>query len=293
MYAHGDSDPRLLRSWLVKHLIPARGHGLLSGQWGTGKTFVVFDLFAALVTQQPFLNHTIKRQCGMMLIAAEGGEEVRLRLDAVMRVKAGGMARAPVRWYETIPKKLLEKGGVEALIAMAQQADEALQQEFGLPLGLIVIDTVAASAGYRRAGDENDPAVGQAIMSTFQALAQATNCFVLGVDHFGKSLEAGTRGASMVMRLKRVLMETLAEHSVDLPISPDGPVVRMVDLELIRNIFYAGTSTEGTPEQRGRFRRQKFTRALDWAEDQQLIAIGEINEVTYIWLMQANEGDDE
>ena len=79
---------------------------------------------------------------------------------------------------------------------MARQADDSLQQEFGLPLGLIVIDTIAACAGYARAGDENDPAAGQAVMNVLKALAQALGCFVLGVDHFGKNLEAGTRGAS-------------------------------------------------------------------------------------------------
>jgi len=91
---------------------------------------------------------------------------------------------------------LLHKGSVETLIAMAQQAEESLQQEFGLPLGLIVIDTIAACAGYARAGDENDPAAGQAVMNVLKAIAQAIGCFVLGIDHFGKSMEAGTRGAS-------------------------------------------------------------------------------------------------
>jgi hypothetical protein len=118
-----------------------------------------------------------------------------LRLDAVVHAKCGDMGRAPVRWYETAPM-LLHKGSVETLIAMAQQAEGSLQQEFGLPLGLIVIDTIAACAGYARAGDENDPAAGQAVMNVLKAVAQAIGCFVLGVDHFGKSLEAGTRGAS-------------------------------------------------------------------------------------------------
>jgi hypothetical protein len=195
LYAHGDADPRPLKNWLVKHLIPACGHGLLSGQWGAGKTFVVFDLCAALATLQPFLDHAVKRQCGVLLIAAEGADEVRLRLDAVVRAKCGDMARAPVRWYETAPM-LLHKGAVDTLIAMARHAEESLQQEFGLPLGLIVIDTIAACAGYARPGDENDPAVGQAVMNALKALAQAINCFALGVDHFGKSVEAGTRGAS-------------------------------------------------------------------------------------------------
>ena len=65
-----------------------------------------------------------------------------------------------------------------------------------MPLGLIVIDTIAACAGYTKAGDENDAATGQAVMNVLKVAAQELNCFVLGVDHFGKNLDAGTRGAS-------------------------------------------------------------------------------------------------
>jgi AAA domain len=195
LYAHGDPDPRPLKAWLIKGLIPQIGHGLMSGQWGAGKTFTFFDLAATLSTGQPWLGHVVKRQCGVLLIAAEGADEVRLRLDAVVRERCGNMTRAPFRWYETAPL-LLHKGAVEKLIVMARQAEASLEKEFGLPLGLIGIDTMAACAGYSRAGDEYDNAVGQAVMNVLRALAQEIGCFVLGIDHFGKNLEAGTRGAS-------------------------------------------------------------------------------------------------
>jgi hypothetical protein len=388
LYAHGDPDPRPLKSWTIKHLIPACGHGLLSGQWGAGKTFVVFDLAAALMTGQPFLGHIVKRQCGVLLIAAEGAEEVRLRLEAVVRVKCGGMQRAPFRWYEDTPT-LLQKGSTEKLIAMARQADASLRAEFGLPLGLVVVDTLAACAGYTRASEENDAAAGTAVMNTLKAVARATNCFVLGVAHFGKNLEAGTRGTSSredasdvvlaclgekelsgsvvdtrlavrkhrggrqgqeypfilrdveapepdedgdpvitkvvdwqapgaagearerpkpdpwaearrrdqktaVLRLKRVLMSLLADRGVELPIPPDGPTVRMIDQEVVRGEFYSHTPADGTPEQKGNFRRQKFFRALEWAEDQQLIGIEEIDGVTYLRLTRLEtKSDDE
>ena len=96
-----------------------------------------------------------------------------------------------------------------------------------------------------------------------------------------------------VLRLKRVLMTILAEQGVDLPISPDGPTVRMVDQERVRKAFYASTAADGTPKQKRQFRYAQFKRALDWAEQEQLIAIGEIGEVTYIWLTRPDPEDTE
>jgi AAA domain-containing protein len=381
LYGPHVPDDRPLKAWLIKNFMPQVGHGLMSGQYSTGKTFVFFELAGSLMTGQPFLGHTVKRQCGVLLIAAEGADEVRLRRDAMVREKCGDMTQTPFYWYEIAPP-LLHKGAVKKLVAMARQAEASLQAKFGLPLGLIGIDTIAACAGYSRAGDEYDNAVGQAIMNVLKAVAQELGCFVLGIDHFGKSLEAGTRGASAkessadvvlaclgekqlsgavtntrlavrkhrggtqgqeypytlrlielgndeegdplttrvvdwlppgtapapstpddpwakpkrqdqrtaALRLKRVLMTILAEQGVDLPIAPDGPVVRMVDQNLVRKAFYACTpADEGTPERKGHFRRQKFLRALDWAEDEQLIAVTEIEGVTYLRLTRPNE----
>ena len=194
MFAHGDPDPRPLKRWMIKRLIPVCGHGLLSGQWGTGKTFMALELGASVMTGQPFLGHLIKRQCGVLFIAAEGAEDIRLRLNAVVQVKCGGMQRAPFRWYEAAPV-LLRKGTVETLVAMAKQADASLQQEFGMPLGLIFIDTITASAGYSQPGAENDNGVGQHLMNVLKTVGETLDCFVIGIDHYGKNIGAGTRGA--------------------------------------------------------------------------------------------------
>jgi hypothetical protein len=195
LHAHGDPDPRPLKSWLVKGRIPTCGHGLLSGQWGTYKSFVALELATALMTSQPFLGGIIKRQCGVLFLAAEGADEMRLRLNAAVREKCGNMPRAPFRWYETAPV-LLQKGAVEKLVAMARQAEASLMEEFGLPLGLVIIDTIVVSAGYPQPGAENDPAIGQALMNVLKEAAQQLSCFVLGVDHYGKDITAGTRGTS-------------------------------------------------------------------------------------------------
>jgi hypothetical protein len=386
LFKHGEVDNRPLISWLIKHLLPAQGHGLLSGQWGTAKTFVAIDLAGSIMTGQPFLGYKITRQSGVLFIAAEGAHQVRLRVDAVWREKCGGgTERAPFFWYETAPV-LLQKGSIEKLTAMAQQAETELMHDFGLPLGLIIIDTLAACTGYRRSGEDYDTAVTQALMDVLKTVAQRTNCYVLGVAHFGKSLDAGTSGSlnkensadnvlaclglrelsgavsnsrlavrknragpqgqeypftlrkvemgldedeepittmvvdwlppgtapapsapddpwakpkrqdqrTAVLRLKRVLMAIMAEQGVDLPAEPDGPAVRMIDQDLVRKAFYACTpADEGTPERKGRFRRQMFLRALGWAEDEQLIAVTEIEGATYLRLTRPIEEENQ
>jgi hypothetical protein len=384
MFCHGDPDPRPITSWLIKNLLASVSFGILSGQWGTGKTFLVFELSACLMTGQPFIGHAIKRQCGVMYIAAEGASEVRRRLEAIIRYKCGGLARAPFRWYEASPT-LLGPDAAEVLTAMAKQAAESLQQEFGLPLGLIIIDTIAASAGYAQAGAENDASVGAHIMRVFKQVAQTCSCVVLGVDHFGKNVEFGTRGTiakednsevvlcclgerelsgrvvntrlairknrggpqgqeypfslrsvelgvdedeepittmvvdwqtgpagstaeppgdpwqqsrqadtrQAMLLLKRVLMAVLAKEGINLPCGPDGPEVRMVDQEIIREEFYARTAADGTPAQKAEFKRKRFNRALNRAEEMQLIGIREINGIVYLWLMPVDTGAEE
>jgi hypothetical protein len=89
-------------------------------------------------------------------------------------------------------------------------------------------------------------------------------------------------------------MAILAEQGADLPIPPDGPVVRMVSEKVVRKAFYTRTPTEGdTPKQKGEFRRKRFNRALDWAEDQQLLAAHEIDGTTYLRLSQPSPQEEE
>jgi hypothetical protein len=146
------------------------------------------------MTGQPFLGRLIKRQCGVLFLAAEGQSEMRVRLEALVREKCGGLTRAPFRWFEDVPV-LLQPDALDLLIAMGQQAAASLEEEFGLPLGLIIIDTIAASAGYTKLGADSDTAITQRIMNVLKLSALKLNCFVLGIDHFGKDITLGTRGS--------------------------------------------------------------------------------------------------
>jgi len=82
------------------------------------------------------------------------------------------------------------------------------------------------------------------------------------------------------------MMTILAEGGIDLPIPPDGPVVRMVDQEIVREVFYGCTPAEDgqTPKQQRQLRHTQFQRARDRAEQNGLIGGGNTGKVTYLWL---------
>ena len=190
LHCHGDPDKRPLKSWLIKYLMPERGHGLLSGQWGTGKTFVLFDLAASLMIGTPFCGGTVKRQCGVLLIAAEGAQEVRLRLGAMVREKCGNAKRMPFRWYEVraaavaegLHRKVDRDGAAGRCLATGRVRTAARPRHHRYARRLHRFHQVWRG--------ESDSAVGQAIMDVFKAISLALDCFVLGVAHFGKEYRA-------------------------------------------------------------------------------------------------------
>ena len=213
MFAHGDPDQRPVKRWTIRKLMPVCGCGLLSGQWGAFKSFMALEIAAAVMTGQPFNTYLVRRQCGVLFLPAEGADEMRVRLEALVREKCGSVARAPFRWFEAVPM-LLHPGGLELLIAMARQADVSLQQEFGLPLGLVFVDTVAASAGYAMQGAESDSAVGQQVMRVLRQAAEATDSFWCGIDHFGKDVTQGTRGSSSKEAAADLVLACLGEREL-------------------------------------------------------------------------------
>ena len=223
---HGDADPNADRAWLVRDLIPETGKGLAAGQWGAGKTFGVLDLGSSVMTGTPFAGKRVLRQGGVLFIAAEGAHEIPIRLRGIVQGKLGPDApeRLPFAWIEECPR-LLDADAVPQLITVAKMAAEHMAEVFDLPLALIVIDTVAAGAGFM---DENSAAEAQRVMNAMEALSHQTGAFVLGVDHFGKAVETGTRGSSAKEAAADVVLAMLASRDEAGTISNTRMAIRKV-----------------------------------------------------------------
>jgi hypothetical protein len=213
VYWHGEIDYRESRPYLVQDCIPEIGHGLIAGQWGTFKTFGAFDLAHSCMSGEPWLGYEIMRRGGVLFIALEGAGEVPIRLQGVIEYRGKIEGPAPFAWIETCPP-LIGKNAADEICAIAEPIAGELKARFGVPLVLIVIDTIIAGAGYTRDGQDNDAAAGQAIMNTLKTVAKQTGAFVFGVDHFGKAIETGTRGTSAKEGSADVVIAMLGDKSV-------------------------------------------------------------------------------
>lgn len=81
-----------------------------------------------------------------------------------------------------------------------------------------------------------------------------------------------------------MLMTMLADAGFDATPFPDGPVVRAVDIKLIRNEFYRQYPADGDERQKATARRQAFYRAVKDAQAKGLVTTREVDGIQLIWL---------
>lgn len=85
---------------------------------------------------------------------------------------------------------------IAKLAEMIEEASKHLKEHFNVDTVLVFVDTIVTAAGYAKSGDENDAALAQRVMSTLAKLSHKISALVIGIDHFGKAIETGTRGSS-------------------------------------------------------------------------------------------------
>ncbi len=231
---HGDVNQAPLKEWLVHELLPKVGKGIVAGQWGTYKTFIVLDLARAVITKSPFAGRAVNRQGGVLFIAAEGQNEVLVRLEAIAREKVAALdnrsgdaapvdpARMPFAWIESCPR-LTADDALEKLREIVNAARRGMRERFNLPLALIVIDTLMPAAGFK---DANDASETQRVMTVLATVALEAECLVLAVDHFGKDVNTGTRNSSNKEDNADAVLALLAERATNGAISNPRLAIR-------------------------------------------------------------------
>ena len=220
----GEAEAVDTRSYLVDKLLLQQGTALISGQWGTYKTFVGDDLAASVMTGGAFAGFPVKRRGGVLWFACEGVSEVGIRITAAWEAH-GGQGKAPFAWVSTCPP-LLAPGAATTLIATAQQAAETMRAKFDLPLALIIIDTIGRAAGLTKEGQLNDDTTAKVITEVLTRVSAACEALCVGIAHFGKNKDVGTKGSTGFEDDADTVLALLGEKDVTGVVADPHLVVR-------------------------------------------------------------------
>jgi hypothetical protein len=229
---HGEADDTPLEEWLVEKRLPKVGKALLVGQWGMLKTFVAFDLSAAVMTKASFAGARVNRQGGVLFIAAEGQSQVRVRLEGIAREKVANLVERegidpkhmPFAWIEGCPR-LADDSALKELLKIVASAREGMKQRFNLPLAIIVIDALMPAAGFK---DANDASESQRVMTALTTIAEEAAALVLIVDHLGKDVTTGTPNSSVKEDAADAVLALLGDRTVAGAVSNSRLAIRKI-----------------------------------------------------------------
>jgi AAA domain/Bifunctional DNA primase/polymerase, N-terminal len=208
---HTGEAPTLSR-WLIKGILPETGAALMSGQWGTFKTTVALDLSVCVMSNLAFAGrYRVKRPGAVLYLALEGSGMLSARLSAIATHRdVTGLL--PFAWRSDCPP-LTGQNAADPLCRIASEAAVDLKRKFDLPVSLIWIDTLITAANFA-SGEDNDAAAAQRVMTVLRDMSQRTGGLVVGIDHFGKVIETGTRGSSAKEGAADTVIAVLAEREL-------------------------------------------------------------------------------
>lgn len=193
--------------WLIKGVLPQAGLGVIFGEPGSGKTFLLIDLVASVALGTPWRGLKVKQQ-RVLYVCAEGAGGFRNRVGAYIRqfdVEFGDNLRVVDR-----PPSLLDKGDAAALIEGVRISGA----------GLVIVDTLSqALAG----GDENSSTDMGAALKVCRDLHISTGAMVLLVHHSGKDASRGARGWSG--------LKAAADVEIEVTRGPGARVARISKLK--------------------------------------------------------------
>ncbi|MCW4115651.1 helicase RepA family protein [Aurantimonas sp. MSK8Z-1] len=169
---------------LIKGLLDQGTMSILYGESNSGKTFVAMDIAYHIAAGRRWGGMRTE-QMAVVYVAAEGGSGARKRAAAL--VARYGRDDVPFHLLLSPVNLLRADADLQPLVASIR--------EIGVPVGLIVIDTLSrAMAG----GDENASTDMGALVRHLDVLRAATRAHVLAVHHSGKDRAKGARGHSLL-----------------------------------------------------------------------------------------------
>lgn len=197
---HGDPW-QTVAPWLYHDMLPRTGVGFVTGPSQGGKSFLAIYLAHSLATGEPFFGTTPDETGGTIILAAEAAGTLRRRLAAL-----GEATALPIS--VTGVGALGARGALETLEGDLRVEMDRILAEHGVPVRLIVLDTLNASG---LVDDENDNTKAAWGMKALETLGAKLGVLVIATHHPAKAGGRGVRGAGAWFNSADVVLEIVRD----------------------------------------------------------------------------------
>lgn len=188
--------------WIIENIIGLGDLGMIFGEAGSGKTFVVIDLLISAALGEQWAGHfTVKRPLNVAYCAGEGASGLKDRFFTAAGWRNLGPADlAKLLIYTTVPQLY-----VDDYQTIYQFVDEFKDEN--RPLDLLVIDTFHSATVN---ADENSAKDASKVLAAMKYAIKELSCAVLLVHHTNKA-RSGERGSSAYRGAMDVMLEVAQE----------------------------------------------------------------------------------
>jgi hypothetical protein len=172
-------------SWLIKGVLPRAELGVIYGESASGKTFIAWDMCAALARGVDWNGFKVNH-AKVLYVVAEGSNGFNNRIQAYCHQYAIPHNELNIDVISDVIPNLGDQGSVNRLCEDVKR--------FG-PYDLIIMDTFAqVTAGSNENSGED---MGKALLNA-RRIGKAAGAMVLLIHHSGKDSSKGARGHSSI-----------------------------------------------------------------------------------------------
>lgn len=212
---HGD-PPVLNDSWLIHETLPSVGTLLVVGPSQSGKTFLLAELAHCVAAGDTFFE-VAPEEKGAVLMVFSGteGAGIENRLAAL-----GVDRRLPIAYTDGV--YLRQQTALNTFVDDLRQQAQVMRQHFGVPLRLVVLETISASGLVEKQND-SDSVTGALVI--LGKIAKELGV-LFAVSHHPPKDGDGPRGSGAFRDAVDAMIEVRRE---------EGAQVRTVRLDKARN----------------------------------------------------------
>jgi uncharacterized membrane protein len=201
--------------YLIKNILPQTKVAIIAGMWSAGKTFVAAELASCIMTGKPFAGSEVMRTGAILWLAAEGENEVEIRVKAALETVNEDDRPDPLPFARQalgVPK-LTAPDAREQLFALVDQFAEGLKKRCpGVELAAIIVDTLNSAAHFE---DQNSGSEAVKVMNLLREISDKTGALVVAIDHFGKMVETGVKGSSDKSNSADAILAVLSDQDME------------------------------------------------------------------------------